>query len=167
MQNVRFRYGAVLLIVFTAIFAWPNRASDSQANSGDAVKQADIDFCRAVQQRGVEGWMSFFKDSAVVGGPSDPPLKGKDEIRGFFTKVFARENLDFQWVPIAGEIFPAGNLGYTSGRAHQSYTENGVRRERTSRYVTVWQKQSDNTWRVIADFGAPDPTPSGVPVSCK
>ena len=137
----------------------------SEPDSGAALKQADLAFCRAVQERGLEGWMSYFADDAVI-GPVEPPVRGKDAIRAFYAKVFARQNLDFQWIATAGEIFPAGDLGYTSGRGHMTYIENGQRKERNSRYVTVWQKQHDNSWKVIADFGSAAP-PSAEPVTCK
>ena len=139
----------------------------SEADTGAPLKHADLSFCRAVQDHGLEGWMSYFADDAVI-GPADPPVRGKDAIRAFYAKMFARQNLDFQWVPTTEEIFPTGDLGYTSGRAHIAYLENGQHKERTSRYVTIWQKQHDNTWKVIADFGSGGPaSPGDPPVTCK
>jgi ketosteroid isomerase-like protein len=144
-------------------------AQDTKTPGADpavSVKHADLEFCRSVQERGLEGWMSYFETDAVI-GPSNPPARGKDAIRAIYSKVFARQNLEFQWVPLTGEVFGSGDLGYTSGRARMSYVENGALKERTSRYVTIWAKQADGTWKVIADFGASDPSPQNVRIECK
>jgi len=162
-------FGILAIVIMQGGFAARPHSfqTRSEADTGTSLKHADLSFCRAVQDRGLEGWMSYFADDAVI-GPADPPVRGKDAIRAFYAKMFARQNLDFQWVPTTEEIFPTGDIGYTSGRAHIAYVENGQRKERTSRYVTVWQKQRDNTWKVIADFGSGGPASPGDPeVSCK
>ena len=165
---------AVLSGILAVVIMWGEFAASSPSfqtrsvpDTAASLKQADLAFCRAVQDRGLEGWMSYFADDAVI-GPADPPVRGKDAIRAFYSKVFARQNLDFQWIATTEEIFPAGDLGYTSGRARMSFVESGQRKERTSRYVTVWQKQHDNSWKVIADFGSGGPaSPGDQPVTCK
>lgn len=157
---------AITILLISALPCIAQRPPAAGTDSAAAIKQADLQFCRDVQQRGLDGWMSYFTADAII-GPGDTPIRGKEAIRTIYSRVFARQNLDFQWVPTAGEIFGSGNLGYTTGRAHMSYIDNGKAKERTSRYVTIWAKQSDSTWKVIADFGAPDPTPQDTTVRCK
>jgi ketosteroid isomerase-like protein len=32
---------------------------------------------------------------------------------------------------------------------------------RTGRYLTVWKKQPDGSWKVVRDIGVQDPAPAG------
>src|SRR5262249_49109962 len=59
-------------------------------------KSADLSSCEAAQDPGLEGWLCYFAEVAVT-GPREPPVRAKDAIPPFYAKVFARQNLDFQW----------------------------------------------------------------------
>lgn len=166
MYQLNRKLGVLILVVFSAGLITAQSTTPAGVDPAAALKEADLEFCRSVQEHGLEGWMSYFAENSTI-GPSDAPVQGKEAIRAIFAKVFARQDLNFQWVPTAGEIFGSGELGYTSGHARMTYLENGARRERTSRYVTVWAKQRDGSWKVIGDFGAADLSPVAAPVSCR
>jgi ketosteroid isomerase-like protein len=47
----------------------------------------------------------------------------------------------------------SGDLGYTWG--HYKITTDGETKH--GKYMTVWHRESDGTWKVIADMGNADP----------
>lgn len=126
------------------------------SSAGRAIADADRAFCKATRARGLDGWVEFFSDDAVL-GQFDPPAKGKDGIRKAYAGLFARRDLDFQWAPETSASLPQGSLGYSVGHYRMRFTDDkGAAQDRTGNYLTVWQKQKDGNWRVIADFGSPD-----------
>ncbi len=126
------------------------------AESADVLKQADIAFCDATRTRGLDGWMSYFADDAVI-AQAKAPVYGRDALRAHYQDLFALKDLDFRWTPQQAELFPAGTLGYTSGRYTMSFTgKDGKRVTNTGNYLTVWKKAPDGAWKVLSDFGAPD-----------
>ncbi len=130
------------------------------AQPPDVLKQADSDFCQATRAKGLDGWMSWFADNGSL-PQMTPPVQGKAALRAFYQSLFDHKDLEFRWAPDHAELFPAGNLGYTSGRYAMSFTgADGKRVARSGSYLTVWQKQSDNSWKVLSDFGVPDPAPA-------
>ena len=131
----------------------------------DDLKAVDVAFARATQQLGLEGWMSFFADDAYVG--NNPKVQGKLALRDFYKGLFARRDLKFEWTPDAAQVFPSGNMGYTSGRYTRSFTNyQGATTMQTGSYLTVWQKQPDGEWKVLADFGSQDkPAAAAQPAS--
>jgi ketosteroid isomerase-like protein len=142
----------VLLLAMSLIL--PAAAQESGAAE---VKQADRDFCKATRKKGLEGWVSFFAEDAVI-SQFKPPAQGREGVRKAYEPLFASRDLDFQWTPQHAEVFPAGNLGYTTGRYTLAYTgHDGTHVKQTGSYLTVWRKQADGSWKVIADFGAQDP----------
>jgi ketosteroid isomerase-like protein len=132
----------------------------AQENAAAQVRQADSDFCKATREKGLEGWVSFFAEDAVV-SQFKPPAQGREGVRKAYGELFARRDLDFQWAPQQAEVFAAGTLGYTTGRYTLAYTkQDGTHVKQSGSYLTVWQKQTDGSWKVIADFGAPDKPPA-------
>ncbi len=123
----------------------------------DEIKRADLDFCAATAAKGLDGWVSYFAENAYI-GQTDPPVRGRQAIRQHYEPLFAHKGLEFKWAPERAEVFAAGTLGYTSGRYSMAFVnDKGVRVERTGSYLTVWERQKDNSWKVIADFGSADP----------
>jgi ketosteroid isomerase-like protein len=135
--------------------SWTAFAQDSGPKN--AVADADRAFCQATRQKGLDGWVEWFADNAVL-PQFDPPAIGKQGIRTAYTGMFAIKDLDFQWWPDKAELLPQGDMGYTSGHYARSWTDaKGAKQTRTGNYITVWQKQKDGSWRVIGDFGSTDP----------
>jgi ketosteroid isomerase-like protein len=115
---------------------------------------ADRSFDSSVARSGVEAWVGFFADS---GGqvPSDGPLiLGHAAIRGAMTPAFADSTRKLRWEPVSAEVSADGSLGYTIGNWRQVRLEKGTETELSrGRYLTVWRRQADGSWKVEADIG--------------
>lgn len=62
------------------------------------------------------------------------------------------------WHPVVGEVSSAGDLGYTAGTAvYTGRREDGGQVVRYSKYLTVWKKQRDGSWRYVVDGGSARP----------
>ena len=131
--------------------------------SAQPVLDADRAFNKATQEKRLEGWMSFMADNVVLFG-TDPPIVGKEAVRKFFEVPYSSPDYRLDWEPTRGEIYRAGTLGYTSGRWTRRFRNaKGEMVERHGNYLTVWEKQKDGSWKVIADGGSPDPVTSPAP----
>ena len=129
------------------------------ATSAQPVMDADRAFNKATQQDRLEGWMSYMADNVVLFN-LDPPVVGKDAVRKFYEPVFGNPDSSLTWEPTTGEIQPSGKVGYTSGRyTLKMKSPKGEVVERHGSYLTIWGKQKDGSWKVIADGGSPDPAP--------
>jgi ketosteroid isomerase-like protein len=120
----------------------------------DGLLQADRDFCKAVATQRLEGWMSFMAPNVVTFG--GPGYKGQDEVRKSMKETFDDPNMKLTWEPTKAEMFASGNMGYTVGRFTVSAMKDGKEMRFQGTYLTVWQKQKDGSWKVVADGGAPD-----------
>jgi len=53
-----------------------------------------------------------------------------------------------------------GDLGYTLGTWQSThYNAKGQGQVATGKYVTIWRKQADGSWKVVFDGGNPDTKP--------
>lgn len=125
----------------------------------EPLMQADRDFNKATQERKLEGWMEYMADNVVL-GHEDQPNFGKDAVR----KAMAMLNTpgsSLTWEPTYGELFAGGELGFTTGKwVRRGKNSQGEERVGTGRYLTVWKKQKDGSWKVVWDGGTADPKPA-------
>jgi hypothetical protein len=59
-----------------------------------------------------------------------------------------------EWWPIAAEIASSGDLGCTVGEAKINSLHH------YSKYLTIWKRQPDKTWKFVADGGNQRPSPA-------
>ena len=131
-------------------------------NDPAVLMQADRDFAQAVAAHGIEGWMSFMAEQAVL--LRTHPIIGRDAIRKSMEPGFASPGFKLTWAPASGQLFKGGALGYTTGR-YEAQRKNAKGEVVTSRgtYLTVWQKQPDGSWKVTWDGGSQDPAAAAKP----
>ena len=108
----------------------------------------------------VDALMAQFSDDANVLAPDMPMAKGLEESRAVFAAMEAMPGYSLTWSPSAGDV--DGDLGYTVGAYHielQGANENPLAID--GKYMTVWKRQSDRTWKVAVDMfnanGPPTP----------
>ena len=136
-------------LILCLLLALPLLAADHR----QALIDADKAFDAATAERGLDGWMSFFADDARINSPGGI-LEGKAALRKHYSGMFARKNFSIRWKPLYAEASQDGTLGYTLGTAEiSSDDESGVSRKRDGRYLTVWRKLADGSWKAVTDLG--------------
>jgi|tagenome__1003787_1003787.scaffolds.fasta_scaffold19641776_1 ketosteroid isomerase-like protein len=149
----------MLLRFFSLLILLTLSISSFAATPEDEILQLDREFShnfnQAAQDKRVAAWMSYFADNATV--PAATPLAGKQALTEHYQKVFSNPDLSLSWEPIKAEVFPGGKMGYTVGKylAH-SKDKDGKAAEETGRYITIWKKQDDGSWKIVADTGSDD-----------
>lgn len=124
------------------------------ADAREELLEADMAFDLATARRGLEGWMSFFVDDAQLNS-TNGPLRGKEALRNHYSRMFAQKDFSIRWKPYHAEASRDGTLGFTLGTAVIMWTgADGKTVKRDGRYITVWRKQADGSWRVVTDMGS-------------
>ncbi|MCB1183915.1 prolyl oligopeptidase family serine peptidase [bacterium] len=98
------------------------------------------------------GWFAADGRQVVPGAV----VSGRDAIVALMAPVFGAPGSGLAWAPDRAVAAGGGDLGWTSGRyvATHAGPDGPVRSE--GRYVTVWRRQPDGTWKVDLDTGVPD-----------
>ena len=120
-----------------------------------ALMEADSAWSKSVDD--IESFSSFFAEGAYF-LPTDMPLAvGHDEIRATATSILSNPDLTLTWKATKAEVSKSADLGYTIGAYLLTETDAAGNQSRTvGKYVTVWRKQADGEWRVVADCFNPD-----------
>lgn len=131
------------------------------ANDIEKLKQelmnADRASYRAAQDKGLEGWLTFFDDNAV--SIQDKPTVGKDAIRAVYKKMYESPAfVSMEWQPSTGAVLPSGDLVYTEGETLLAFRDaQGKTHVSRGHYISTWKKQKDGSWKIVCDAATEDP----------
>ena len=123
--------------------------------------QMDRDFDQATAERGLAGWLRYFADDGQMFPDQGQVVRGPGAIGQAMAPAFAQAGFSLRWKPLAAEVSRAGDLGYTYGTyVAKRVDAAGQPIARYGKYVTIWKKQRDGTWKVVLDIGNTSPAPA-------
>ena len=129
-----------------------------RASVQDELMALDRAFDSVVAEKGVEGWVSFFADSGIQMPEGSGIVVGHDAIRQHMSAFFGDTNQKLRWEPDRADASGDGTLGYTIGRwvlwVRDSTGEHEAYR---GKYLTVWRRQADGSWKAETDVGNTEP----------
>ncbi len=144
---------AALLAIPAPAAAEGGKAGPMPAPLADVrtLREADQALARAVGQRDRAGFGALVAEDAIFAG-GGAPLRGRAAVLSGWAGFFEPEGPRMSWAPELAEIARSGDLGYTVGRyLFESRDASGRSVKREGRYVTVWRREGDATFRVAVD----------------
>jgi ketosteroid isomerase-like protein len=113
---------------------------------------ADSAFAAMSVAGGVKAaFLAFAADDAMLFGGGAQMNEGREAIGAGFDGFPSGAVLE--WWPVAAAIADSGDLGCTVGEAKIASLNH------YSKYLTIWKRQPDGTWKFVADGGNVRPAP--------
>ena len=117
---------------------------------------ADRRFAADVASGGTEAWLSWMAEDGAQIVPGTGEVRGHDGIRTLMAGLDDPSST-LTWEPLRADIAASGDLGWTTGRyTSTAALPDGTTRSGQGRYVTIWRKQTDGSWKVVMDLGNPE-----------
>jgi ketosteroid isomerase-like protein len=149
------RIGVAVLLLGLSAFAV--RSGEPDANL--PIWKADEEFSRVTREKGLAGFLSFIAEDFQTVRPNSP-LIGKKEFGEGWSKLLNDPATKISWKPLLAKMSKSGDLGYTVGSYEITRTdEKGTHPAGAGKYVTIWRKQKDGSWKVVLDTGVQDQQP--------
>jgi ketosteroid isomerase-like protein len=147
------------LLMIAGLLFCCNQAAQESAPAIDMEKavadliQADKDFSAASVEKGApEAFRMYLIENAVQLPTRSHPVVGRDAI--YNNMISYSGNYTMSWTPAAGEVAKSGDLGYTWGMYAITFTDStGEEKTSPGKYLNIWKKQDDGTWKVAIDMG--------------
>ena len=125
----------------------------TSAGNPQQLLDADSAFAKDVAQRGVEAWVEAFAPDGAMMPAGGPRIVGHAAIRTAMAQLGdprkASPALRIEWWPKLADLSADGTLGYTVGNA----VIHGPDGDLKTKYVTIWRRRSDGSWKVALDMG--------------
>jgi len=122
-----------------------------------AIRAAEDEALKIAQAKDAERWASVYADDARVFPPNALLVTGKEAIRKLFAELFASPGFEIDWEVTRVEVSRAGDLGYVVG-THKVTVNDAEGNPVTDRgkWIAIWKKQADGTWKCIEDIWSSD-----------
>lgn len=133
----------------------PVSADQNISSAKAAIQSAGSEMEKAIAAKDVAACVSFYRDSAVMFVPNAPAFVGKDAISAAWKQLLAAPSVMLTFPTMKIDVARSGDLAVERGSFRavtkdskgKTSTENGE-------LVMVWQKQSDGSWKILADTNA-------------
>ncbi|MDE3199898.1 MAG: nuclear transport factor 2 family protein [Acidobacteriota bacterium] len=117
-------------------------------------------FAKDVATKGGAGFAAWFADDGVALGNGKAPVVGKVAIEK--SAAWTPQQYQLTWTPTDAVMSPQDDMGYTWGHFEgRSKDANGNPVLTSGRYMTIWRKEPDGSWKVVLDAGADDAPSAG------
>jgi ketosteroid isomerase-like protein len=116
----------------------------------------DLAFSRSCEQKGAsEAFYDFMAQDAVCLLAGELPMQGRETVK---LHLASQPQGTWTWKPSEAEAGSEGDMGYTWGN-YEYRGPNKVGKIETTfgKYVILWKKQADFSWK--ADLYATSPSP--------
>ncbi len=150
--------GCALLFTLAGCSQAPPPAPDT--------RDADIKAIHDLEATALQGWMAkdadkistIYADDANLLMPDSPNLHGKVAIKGALQDLLKDPNVTLNFSSSQADTSKSGDLGYTEGAYTMTFTDPKSKKVLTEKgkYVTVFKKQSDGSWKAIQDMNNAD-----------
>lgn len=135
--------------------------TDPTANPGKLLL-LDLEkrFAKDVAEQGGAAFARWFANDGVTLGNGAAPVIGQVAIAK--SANWSAKDYQLTWTPTDAVMGPSGDIGYTWGHFEgHSKDANGNPITTTGRYISIWRKEPDGTWKVVLDAGANEPAAAG------
>lgn len=150
-----FRRSLIFLLLLLALAT----ACQTQATSADetALRKLDDEWSKAAGSRDVDKTISYYSDDAVVMPPNIATLTGKEPIRTLWKSMLGSPDFSGGWKATKVEVARSGDLAYVSGTYEfNEKDDSGKPITDKGKYLEVWKKQADGSWKCVADMFSSD-----------
>jgi len=131
----------------------------TSGNAEDPVLAADAAWLKVYAAKDLDKSVAFCDDEGSMLVPGSPIATGKAAIAKAIASDFA--NSDLVWHPNKSGVARSGELGYTSGTYEMRLkSAPGKTILDKGKYLTVWKKEADGSWKVLFDMFNSDLPPS-------
>jgi len=135
--------------------AEPAAPPDTRAADEAAIRANDADFAKAAEAKDLDKAVSHYMDDAVLFAPGAPAVVGKDNVRKFLQPIINGPTMQFTFSDVTVDVARSGDLAVDSGAFESTGKDaKGKPFTQKGRFVLVWKKQADGSWKIAADTSA-------------
>jgi uncharacterized protein (TIGR02246 family) len=129
-------------------------APDTRAADEKAIQAVEAAWLQDIVSRDVEKSISHYTDDASFLLADMPIQTGKDAIRATYQQMLADPNMAVEFSSSKIEVAKNGDFAYSQGVYTMTETDPKTKRPvtETGKYLTVFKKQSDGSWKAVEDM---------------
>ena len=117
------------------------------------LRKLDEQWSKAAAAKDVDKTVSYYSDDAVVMPPNAPSATTKDTIRKVWQDMLTTPGLAINWKTTKVEVAKSGDVACLSGTYEVTMNDaSGNPVNDRGKYLVVFEKQPDGSWKCGADM---------------
>jgi uncharacterized protein (TIGR02246 family) len=147
-----------LFILLTGCSDTPAPLPDTSAADQKTIKDGEQTWAKDWAAKDVDKILSHYSDDATLMIPETPVLRGREAMRPVLKQMLDDNNLALSFTPAEVVTSKSGDMGYTQGTYSMTMTNPKTKKAETEtgKYVTVYKKQADGSWKAVEDINNSD-----------
>jgi uncharacterized protein (TIGR02246 family) len=144
--------------LFALTTACTSSAPDTRDADIKAVKAVEAAWVEDIATKDADKFVSYYSDDASLLMPNAPIINGKDNIEAALKPMLADPNFAFTFQSTRAEASKGGDFVYTVGAYSLTMSRPNGKTAATDKgkYLTVFKKQKDGSWKAVADMISSD-----------
>jgi uncharacterized protein (TIGR02246 family) len=136
----------------------PAPPADTSAADQKTIKDGETAWASDWAAKDLDKITGHYADDASVLVPDLPIMKGKDAIRSGMKDMLADKNLALAFATSDAVTSKGSDIAYTQGTYTLTMTNPKTKKAETEsgKYVTVYKKQADGSWKAVEDINNAD-----------
>jgi uncharacterized protein (TIGR02246 family) len=158
------------LLVSLSLAACKEKVPDTTADA-QAIKDNEATWVKDWQAKDPDKIVAHYSPDAALLVNGMPAMKGSDAIKSGIGTMLKDPHLSLTFTPTVVVIAQGDDIAYTQGVYTMTYTEpkTGMTLIEKGKYVTVYKKQEDGSWKAVEDIdnadGPATPAPAETPAA--
>ena len=147
---------ALALLLFGCAQA-PPAPPDTRAADEQAIRDMETAWVKEFAAKDMDKIVAHYADDGTVLLSNAPTMVGKDAIRAGLKDAIADPTFTVDLKTVKVEV-SKDNLAYSQGTYSTKATDAKTQKliAETGRYVEVYKKQADGSWKIVEDINSPD-----------
>jgi ketosteroid isomerase-like protein len=132
----------------------PVAAPDTRQADIQAVKDVEVAWAKDAALKDPVRFASYYSAMDAVGlFPNSSPVTGRDDLQGVLATMMADPNFGLSFQGTRADASRGGDLVYTVGTYSLTMSDPKNKKPVTDhgKYMTVYKRQADGTWKAVAD----------------
>ena len=149
---------ALALLLAGCTPATPPIPPDTRAADTKAIQDTEAAWSQSFATKDIDKVTAFYADDASLFLTGMPVVTGKTSIASTFKPFLADKNFSLTFSPDKVVVSKSSDVGFTQGSYTMTFTDPGTRKvvSEKGKYVDVFMKQADGSWKDVADISNAD-----------
>ena len=145
------------LLLFGCTQAPPPPPPDTRAADEKAIRDMETAWVQEFAAKDLDKIVAHYADDGTVLLSNAPTMAGKDAIRAGMKEAIADPKFALDLKTVKVEV-SKDNLAYSQGTYSFKGTDAKTKKlmAETGRYVEVYKKQADGSWKIVEDINSPE-----------
>jgi len=134
--------------------AAPPAPPDTRAADAQAIRDLETAWSQSAATKDVDKITSYYADDASIFMTDTPVITGKANIVNAFKPLVADKNFSLSFTTDKVVAAKSSDMAYSQGKYVMTYTDPKTKKavSENGKYVTVYMKQDDGSWKAVADI---------------